>query len=257
MNAVTAFDALARSYDTVFTNSVLGRVYREATWRWLDAAFEPGQQVLEVGCGTGEDAIHLARRGVRVVATDPAGAMIEATRAKADAAGVGQLVTAHQIDAQHIHELVGKFDGAFSSFGALNLVPDLARVADRIADRLRPRARLVLGIMGPFVPWEWVWYLVRGQPAKAFRRLRRGGVLWHELTVRYPTPRTVRTLFNQKFRLVRTGALGVLVPPPYAESFARQHPRITRTLDRWERAIETVAPLPWLADHFQMEFVRR
>src|SRR5262245_15034292 len=99
-----------------------------------------------MGCGTGEDAIHLAQRGVRVMATDPAAEMIEATRAKAEVAHVGHLVSAVQTDAEHVHELVGKFDGAYSSFGALNLVPDLAGVATRLADRLRPRARVVLGI---------------------------------------------------------------------------------------------------------------
>jgi SAM-dependent methyltransferase len=257
MNAVTAFDALAKSYDTVFTDSVLGRLYRDATWRWLDGAFEPGQHVLEIGCGTGEDAIHLARRGVRVVATDPSPVMVETTRAKADAAGLAGMVTALQVDADHIHELVGKFDGAFSSFGAFNLVPQLAPVAERLAERLRPRAHLVLGIMGPVVPWEWAWYLLRGQPSKAFRRLRRGGVEWRGVPVRYPTIGRVRRVFNQKFRMIRAGAIGALVPPPYAEAWAVRHPRVTRTLERWERSVETVPPLPWLADHYQVEFSRR
>jgi len=134
VNAVTAFDALAKSYDTVFTNSVLGRVYRDASWRWLDEAFEPGQQVLESGCGTGEDAIHLAQRGVRVVATDPSLAMIEATRAKSEAAGLGHMVTALQADAEQVHELAGQFDGAFSSFGAFNLLPRLDVAVERLAD---------------------------------------------------------------------------------------------------------------------------
>ncbi|MSR05828.1 MAG: class I SAM-dependent methyltransferase [Gemmatimonadetes bacterium] len=257
MNAVSAFDALAKSYDAVFTDSVLGRVYREATWAWLDQAFEPGQQVLEIGCGTGEDAIHLAHRGVRVVATDPSAAMIEATRAKSAAAGLSGMVTALQVDAEHIGELAGKFDGAFSSFGALNLVPQMATVVDRLAERLRPQARLVLGIMGPVVPWEWAWYMLRGQPGKALRRLRRGGVEWRGMTVRYPTIGTLRRVFGHTFRFVRAGAIGAIVPPPYAEAWARRHPAVTETLVRWERAIETVPPLPWLADHYQLEFVRR
>lgn len=254
---MTAFDALAKSYDAVFTDSVLGRVYREATWAWLDQAFEPGQQVLEIGCGTGEDAIHLAHRGVRVVATDPSAVMIEATRAKSEAAGLGHLVTALQVDAEHIDELAGKFDGAFSSFGALNLIPQLGTVLDALAERLRPSARLILGIMGPVVPWEWAWFLLRGQPAKAFRRLRRGGVEWRGVPVRYPTIGTLRNLFSHKFQFVRAGAIGAIVPPPYAEVWARRHPLVTGTLVRWERALEMVPPLPWLADHYQIEFVRR
>ncbi len=257
MNTVTAFDQLARSYDAVFTDSVLGRLYRDAAWRWLDAAFTAGDQVLEIGCGTGEDAVHLARRGVRVVATDPAPEMIEVTRAKADAAGLGALVTALRMDAGRIRELPAGFDGAFSSFGALNLVPDLAMVAGQLAERLRPGARLVLGIMGPVVPWEWAWYLLRGQPGRAFRRLRRGGVEWRGLPVRYPTIGVLKELFARKFLVVRAGAIGALLPPPHAEAWAGRHPRVTRTLGRWERAVETLPPLPWLADHFQLELVRR
>jgi len=254
---VTAFDALARSYDTVFTDSTLGRVYRDATWRWLDAAFAPGQQVLEIGCGTGEDAIHLARRGVRVVATDPSPVMIETARAKADAAGLGALVSTRVVSAKDIHQLAGKFDGAFSSFGALNLVPDLRRVAERLAERLRPRARLILGIMGPLVPWEWAWFLVRGRPRQAVRRLRKPGVEWRGVPVRYPNIRTVRGVFREKFRFVRAGAIGALVPPPYAEAWAIRHPGLVRVLDRWERAVESLGPVPWLGDHYQMELVRR
>ena len=81
--------------------------------------------------------------------------------------------------------------------------------------------------------------------------------MWHELAVRYPTIGAVRKAYNRTFRFVRSGAIGALVPPPYAEAWARRHPRLTETLDRWERAVETIPPLPWLADHYQLEFVRR
>jgi SAM-dependent methyltransferase len=44
--------------------------------------------VLDVGCGTGTFACLLARRGVEVVAVDPAGASLDVARAKPDAARV-------------------------------------------------------------------------------------------------------------------------------------------------------------------------
>ena len=49
-------------------------------WRWLDTAFQPGEQVLELSCGTGEDALHLAEQGVRILATDPSAGMLEVAR---------------------------------------------------------------------------------------------------------------------------------------------------------------------------------
>ena len=57
----------------VFTESRLGELLRQAVWRRLDDVFRPGDRVLELDCGTGEDAVHLARRGVRVLATDGPG----------------------------------------------------------------------------------------------------------------------------------------------------------------------------------------
>ena len=77
---MTAFDALAADYDASFTATPLGTLLREAVWRRLDARFAPGDRVLELACGTGEDAVHLASRGVRVTAVDASAAMVEAAR---------------------------------------------------------------------------------------------------------------------------------------------------------------------------------
>lgn len=74
--------------------------------------------------------------------------------------------------------------------------------------------------------------------------------------VRYPTPGAVRRAFAPHFTQRRLEALGALVPPSYAEGWAARHPRALAALDRWERRLETVPPLPWLADHFLVEFER-
>lgn len=92
------FDAVAAEYDAEFTQRRLGRWLRGMVWKRLGAAFQPGQHVLELGCGTGQDAVWLARRGVRVTATDASAAMLDITRRKADAAGVADLVNVAQLD---------------------------------------------------------------------------------------------------------------------------------------------------------------
>jgi hypothetical protein len=110
--------------------------------------------------------------------------------------------------------------------------------------------------MGPLVPWEWVWHLALGQPGKAFRRLRPGGARWRGLHVRYPTPGAVARAFAA-CRVVRTSAIGALLPPPFAERWAQRHPRLVAGLGRWERRLEAMPPLPWLADHYLLEMVAR
>src|SRR3974390_499505 len=70
------FDAIADAYDETFTLSEVGCAQRAAVWRELKV-FNRGDRVLEVGCGNGVDACHLAERGVEVVAFDPSSRMID------------------------------------------------------------------------------------------------------------------------------------------------------------------------------------
>jgi len=261
MMPAAAFDTLAPDYDAQFTASTLGRILRRAVWSWLDRVFVPGERVLELNCGTGEDAVHLATRGVRVLATDGSPAMLERARSKIGDARLDQSIDLRRLEIERLDDLtaesVGPLDGAFSNFGGLNCVADLPRAARSLAALLNPGARVVLCLMGPFVPWEWVWFLSQGQARKALRRLGAAGVAWRGATVRYPSLRTVRQAFAPAFGVRRTGGLGVLVPPTYAEAWARRHPQLIARLDRWERRIEGWPLIPWLGDHYLLELVRR
>jgi hypothetical protein len=153
--------------------------------------------------------------------------------------------------------LAPPFDGALSNFGALNCVADLGAAAAGLAACVRPGGVAVLCVMGPLVPWEWAWFLRHGQPGQALRRLRPGGASWRGLTVHYPTIGRLRRLLAPSFRLRRAAAVGALLPPSYAEPWAVRHLHLVRRLARCERRCETWAPLPWLADHYLLEMVRR
>lgn len=261
MMSAAVFDTLAPDYDARFTESTLGRILRRAVWGWLDRVFAPGERVLELNCGTGEDAVHLATRGVHVLATDASAPMLDVARAKIGAAGLAASVELRHLTIERLQDLVsesrGPFDGAFSNFGGLNCVADLPRAAGWLAALLKPGARLVLCVMGPLVPWEWAWFVARGQPGKAFRRLTGRGSEWRGGTVRYPSIGSVRRAFATGFIVRRTGGLGVLMPPTYAEGWARNHPRLMDRLDRWERRIEGWPLVPWLGDHYLLELERR
>lgn len=258
MDLATPFDGIAGDYDRAFTDSAIGRRQRAAVWRRLDAAFGPGDRVLELNCGTGEDAVYLGRRGVQVLATDISEPMLAVARAKVEHAGLTRTVELAPVAIEQLpHIAPGSFDGAFSNFGGLNCVDDLPAVARGLAAMLRPRAPALLCVMGPMVPWEWGWYLAHGQPRKAVRRLRRGGAHWRGLTIRYPSIGAVRRAFAPHFAQRRVAAIGALVPPSYAEAWALRHPHLLAMLDRWERRVETLPPLPWLADHYLIELERK
>ncbi|HZP81309.1 MAG TPA: methyltransferase domain-containing protein [Chthonomonadaceae bacterium] len=253
------FDAMAAGYDDSFTHSRIGTLMRQAVWRRLEARFQPGDRLLELNCGTGEDAVHLARRGIYVLATDISPAMVQITREKAERAGLSDRIEARVMRIEEVGPppLWRAFDGVLSNFGGLNCVEDMGQVAEGLAACLQPGGIAMLCIMGPLCPWEWGWYLAKRQPGKALRRLKPGGAAWRGLTIRYPSIRAMRRAFAPSFRLLRANAVGAFVPPSYAETWAARHERLLARLNAWERRMETLPPLPWLADHCLLEFARR
>ena len=126
-------------------------------WERCVARFAGRERILELGCGTGEDAILLARRGHRVLAIDASAEMIRRARLKAIAAGCAERIDFRVLNMESLDELRAepRFDGVFSNFGAVNCVADLARLARQLAALLAPGAPLLLVVMGRHVPWEW------------------------------------------------------------------------------------------------------
>jgi SAM-dependent methyltransferase len=260
---------MAAGYDAGFTHTHIGMAMRQAIWRRMDARFMPGQRVLELNCGTGEDALYLAWRGIDVVATDVAPAMVDAARCKVARAGLENRITVRQMALDQLASLAEQdtgitpfefdppiFDGALSNFGGLNCVSDWRKVGAGLATCLRPGACAMLCVMGPCCLWEWAWYLLHGEPGKAFRRLRPGGIPWRGMTVRYPSISRLRRTFAPYFRLMRVSAVGVFVPPSYVETWIARRPGLLARLNAWERRWETLPGLPVLADHYLLELER-
>jgi len=241
---------MATEYDDTFTNSAIGSAMRNAVWRRMTDLWPAGSRVVELNCGTGVDAAWLAEHGIVVVATDAAAEMVAVARQRG--------VDARQLRAESIADLVplGMFDGALSNFGGLNCVTDVGDVVDGLAACVRPGGSALLCIMGPVVPWEWIWYLLHRQPRKAFRRFAKV-TWWRGLPIRYPSIRSTRRALSPAFEVNRVWALGALIPPSYAEPWAQRHPRALALLVRTERRIERWPGVAHVADHYVIEVTRR
>jgi SAM-dependent methyltransferase len=250
-----AFDELASAYDAAFTASALGRSLRAATWERLDAVFSAARRVLEIGCGTGEDAVHLALRGVDVLATDPSPAMLRVAAEKARRAGCAQRIDFRCMPMERLGaELAGeRFDGTWSNFGAINCVPNLDAAVTDLAGLLVPGAPLAWVVLGKHVPWEWVWFLARGEWHKAFRRRQAGGAAWRGMRILYPTPSELERTLGPYFAQTRRAPLGLVLPPSYASGWLERRPRALAALARLERTALRWQPLATLADHYIFE----
>jgi SAM-dependent methyltransferase len=231
---------------------------RRAVWRRLAACFAPGTRVLEMNCGTGEDALWLARRGIQVHATDISPLMLQIARGKLATLPSAAPVSFQQLAWEDLRTLEQPpFDGMLSNFGGLNCVSELDAVVAPLARVLKPGAIAVLCLMGRYVPWEWLWFVAHGRPKTAFRRLDADGALWAGAKIYYPSVPTVCKAFAPSFAVRRVSALGALIPPPYTEQSLGRFRRLILALDWMERRCETVWPLPRLADHYLLEIERR
>lgn len=256
------FNLLAASYDATFTETPLGRRLRARIWACLERHLRPGQHVLELGCGTGEDALWLAQRGVSVTATDVSAAMLEVAAHKAARVGVAGQVTTRHLAIQDMPGAIfeDKFDGVLSDFGALNCLREFDALGRALGRLVRPGGWAVLVVMGPWCPWEVAWFLLHGHPRTAFRRLQPGGVeaevSGHKMRVTYPSPgRLVRALAPE-FRLLRQWGLGVALPTTDAASVVNRRPALLDRLDRLETWLAGAFPFRLLGDHYVLELVR-
>ena len=252
---VTAFDAVAPDYDRSFGRNPIGLLFRHVVQARLEALFQPGDRVLDLGCGTGEDAVTLASRGIRVVGLDASPAMIDRARKKASERGLGpEECRFETLEAENLDAAGAGFDGAYSNFGALNGA-HLPTVGAALAAALGPGAAIVVSLLGP---WPLPAVIRRtltgmGDPRRS-RAPRVGGV---PLAVSYPTLAEVRAALGPGLDWTDAYALGVLVPGPDHERWAADHPQAFGVLAAIERAVRRWPGLRQLGDHMVLEGRRK
>ncbi len=240
----TYWNAAAETYEHDFSETLVGKLWRDSVWRELDTGFLPSERVLELNCGTGIDALHLASRGVSVVACDISSRMIELARRRASDNSFAALVDFHVLPTEQLGSLQNDelFDGAFSNFSGLNCVRDLSQVKDDLASLLKPGSRVFLCMLGRFMPWEIIRYSAQGNWKKAFQKFSRD---WIQVTesgveVRLHSRKEIAELFAPDFRLCSWKGIGIAVPPSYMDRWARNFPMTMRCLSVVDRVISRI-----------------
>jgi ubiquinone/menaquinone biosynthesis C-methylase UbiE len=259
--ALLAFDRIADRYDELFTHSMIGRAQRGAVWDALLSAFGPGAHILELNCGTGEDALFLVRHDISVVACDGSEGMIRTARKRKQEEDPDAAVQFKLLPTEHLAQLHPGhlFDGALSNFSGLNCVSNLDAVVWDLASLVRDRGSVFICLSTRFCLAETLWFLFHGDFRKAFRRtpgVAHAKVSALTVKVHYPTLRQVRESFSPWFRLRSCTGIGVTVPPSYLEPMARKYPRLLGLL-RWiDKRISHLPLLRVMGDHMLLHFER-
>jgi SAM-dependent methyltransferase len=260
--AALAFDGIATGFDQRFGAWRSVAAQRRAVRSALLQTFPAGGRILELGGGTGEDAVFLAQHGFEVMLTDPSPAMVSVARTKLLPLGAQAVVAAAEEMESFADDSLATdgrlFDGAFSNFAPLNCVADLAPLARALALLLKPGASALLVVFGTFCPGEMVTEMLRRRPHLALRRCRRGeiparlgGRAFH---VTYHRRAALVRTFSPWFTLVERLGIGVTVPPSAAEPWISRHPHLLAAMESLDKVL--ARPLAVFGDHILYRFRR-
>jgi len=256
MASTSPFDAFAADYDIRFSERLPVTWLRTAVYERIAPLLGNGARVIELGCGTGEDAIWLARQGCDVWATDASSGMLGRARIKIDELDLGSRISLQQINLTHWQpaDLPTDFRAhlVFSNFGALNCVEDVRPVFRAAWQCLNEGGYLAVSLMGRFCLSETVYFGIRGQFTKAVRRWRaknhyQAGGEWHP--VWYHSPADLRSQ-AENFEQRSLYGIGGLLPPSEGFGLCERWPALFGQLARWDRRLGRY--LYPISDHYLM-----
>jgi len=236
MTVARAYDAIAREYDAHLAGDPVAGYMRMRLHEHLARLFHPGDHVLDLSAGTGADACYLAELGVQVTALDASPGMM--AELKRTATRRGLLIVAHVLPAERLDELdVHDLDGVLSTFAGLNTMDDLPRLAQNLAERLKPHGRVLLHALNARFPHNTIYRVsIGGQIVP--HRMHNPFTLW-------------RAAFADHFDIRRVYALSVVT----GLTLAKRFPFAMRPLFALDRIMGCVFPAA--GDFFVMELEKR
>jgi len=165
------FDPIAQTYD-LWYETPIGKFIDEVETKLAFDLFQPrpGMYVLDVGCGTGNFSIKLAKLGVRVVGIDTSEEMLKIAREKAR-----RLNFEIEFEKMNVYSLKfpsNHFDGVFS-MAAFEFVHEPKKAFDEMMRVLKPSAHLLIGTINRDSLWgKHYEEHARQSPDSVFRHAR-------------------------------------------------------------------------------------
>ena len=259
---ISSFNNIATFYDDDFTHSPIGKAQRKLVWEYLKPFFSEKQNlsVLELNCGTGEDAKWMAQQGANVLATDISSEMIKLTETKMDVNGLHQKVTCKQMDINNIDAVIGveKFDIVFSNFGGLNcIVPEKLDnlLQYQLPSLLNKNGKMIFVVMPTFCLWESFYHTIILKRKNIFRRLTHKPLeanIGNGNTVQtwYYSPKWFKQHLPANVLLQSFRPIGFFIPPSYLNHFFLKRPIFLRLLQGLEKRIGGFTLLASASDHY-------
>ena len=242
MNRGEVFDQAAIHYDSEFSQTPVGLLQREQVRRYLNSWLGESMRILEINCGTGEDAMYLAAQGHSVLATDSSKKMIELCQDKMEKTDKNRLEF-QQLGFAHLDNLTsrGPFDLVFSNFSGLNCVnpAETERIFRSVSSLLTANGLFFAVYFGTRCLWERWYFGIKGD-AKKYRRSENKPaktlISGNEAEIWYYRPETIKRLGAGKLEVLGQRPVGLFTPPSYLNFLLVKYQwtkRLFRFLDQY------------------------
>lgn len=254
--AVAAFNKQSAIFDAIYRENTIVQYKRERVRDVVCRYVPKGSHILELNCGTGEDAIFFAQHGYTVHATDISNGMLEKATEKVQQQGLQNEVSFEQCSFTSLASLAGgeQYDAVFSNFGGLNCTNELDKVLLSFNTVLKPGGIACLVILPKFCLPETL-LILKGKFKTATRRFfsskgRRAHIEGEYFTCWYYSPSYIKQVLRNDFVVESVEGLCTFVPPSYIEHFAEKYPRLFGFLKNIEMRLKTAWPWRAIGDYY-------
>jgi SAM-dependent methyltransferase len=260
-----AFDSASEEYDFTISHNYINTWIRKRSVSELLSVARPEDRLIEVGCGTGAEALEIVSHVSLIVATDISEKMLQILRKKIAAKHLSHKIIPFQARAAEIGKVVQVLDGrradaAYSFNGALNCEPYLTEFAEALSSVLIPGGYFVCSVRNPLCLTEALSHAAVLQFDRMAPRKNQpvmvsvGGI---DIPAFYYSPSTFARFFRSRFHLKSVIGLPTLLPPAYLNDYYVKFRKAGAVLERLESALSNSFPFNRLGDQTLFIFQNR
>lgn len=217
------FDIAAPLYDKTFTNTSIGKAQRMQVYKQLNTSViqDKSLRILELNCGTGEDANYFNTLNHTVIATDISNKMIAIAAEKFK----HKNIDFHQLDINKLdkHPIKENFDLIFSNFGGFNCLSkeEITTFFISAKNKMTKQGKIILVVMPKKTLWEKIYFFCKGDLKKATRRNSNNAVGANvdgvNVNTWYFNPKEI-TAIAIGFSVKKIRPIGLFLPPSYLQT---------------------------------------